>query len=131
MLDNGNEALGSADLTSAHASNPDHGAGDERPAQRVRAADVIVGATALDHGHEAVDDAEVERAIAAVAVRPDGARDAVEDGLAVAGELGFDAPIDTGETAEWIGSGERHVLIDGPRHSAIPDGADITPTVEV
>ena len=64
MLDHGNEALRSADLTPAHAPDPDHRVGDERPAQRVRAADVILGATALDHRHEAVDDAEVERAIA-------------------------------------------------------------------
>ena len=92
---------------------------------------IVLRCPALQDRHQSLDNPQISGARTALAVGCDRATDAVQNLVAIAGNLSFTAIVGRCDAAEWIAGGQRHVIGDRPGKAAITAGQDIAGAIEV
>ncbi|KAF2857186.1 hypothetical protein K470DRAFT_273501 [Piedraia hortae CBS 480.64] len=130
-FNHGDEPLRAMDDASAHASDADNGARQEHALDRLEAADVVVGRSALQDRHEAIPDTKVSSAGETLVVGRNRTGDPVENLFAVRRDAVLAAIVDRGHAPERVRGGKRHVVGYRPRQTAVAHHHRVTGAVEV
>ena len=115
----GDQTFGTGDRSPAHAPDADSRAGPDDMAQLVGRPLIVIWRAALQDRHEPVRNAALAGPAMGFIEGADGAGDAVQDFIAIVGDLGFAAIIGRGKQAERIGLRQIEVALDRPGIAAI------------